>query len=244
MVTSMPPTMTPWNPPQMHSLHYADHSLQYGQQQMMSNYLQSVPNSMPPVPHLQRETIPRPGQSGPWNAEEDNILLDAKGRGLSWEEIHRRYFPNKSANACRKRHERVLAKMRDTDWDEARIQRVTDAYNRHRHSIWQPLCKELGESMSDVEKVMFQQGLRNLRNPSRSSHARNRSRASSGQGVSDYERGSSLDEEYGHTDDSGISLGNTAHSRRASEITSGLSTESLPSVNRLLSETVGYGYTA
>ena len=81
------------------------------------------------------------------------MLLDAKGRGMSWEEIHQQHFPGKSANACRKRHERVLAKMKNTDWDDARIQRVTDAYNRHRESIWAPLCSELGESMSDIEKV-------------------------------------------------------------------------------------------
>jgi hypothetical protein len=93
---------------------------------------------------------------------------------------------------------------------------------------------------------MFQQGLRNLRNPHRPSHARHRSRASSGHAaLSDYERGSSLDEPYDHTDDSGISLGNSGHSRRASEMGVGLSTsvESLPSVNHILSE-AAYHYSA
>ena len=121
---------------------------------MPAAYLQPVPNTMPSAPHMQRESLPRPGQSGPWNSDEDNVLLDAKSRGMSWEEIHSQHFPNKSANACRKRHERVLAKMRNTDWDDNRIQRVTLAYNRHRQSMWEPLCKELGESMPEVEKVV------------------------------------------------------------------------------------------
>ncbi|KIW65268.1 hypothetical protein PV04_07541 [Phialophora macrospora] len=245
MVASMPQAMAPWNAPQMHGMGYSDHGLQYHQQHMMPAYL-PVPNNMPAVPQMPKEPLPRPGQSGPWNNDEDSILMEAKLKGMSWEEIHRQHFPGKSANACRKRHERVLAKVRNTNWDEARIQRVTDAYHKHRSSIWAPLCNELGESLSDVEKVMFQQGLRNLRNPSRSSHTRNRSRASSGQaGMSEYERGSSLDEPYDHADDSGISLGNPLHSRRPSEMGQGMSSsaESLPSVGHLLSEAGGYHYT-
>ncbi|KAJ9615563.1 hypothetical protein H2200_001638 [Cladophialophora chaetospira] len=242
MATTMPQAMPAWNP-HMHNMGYSDHSLHYPQQHMLHSYL-PVPSAMPAPAPMHREPLPKPGQSGPWNPEEDNVLLEAKSRGMSWEEIHRTHFPVKSANACRKRHERVLAKMRNTDWDDARIQRVTDAYKRHRHEIWTPLCNELNESLSDVEKVMFQQGLRSLNNPSRSSHAQNRSRASSGHaGLSEYERGSSLDEPYDHTDDSGISLSNPSHSRRPSGMgpTLSSSVESLPSVNRLLSET-GYHY--
>lgn len=63
--------------------------------------------------------------------------------------------------------------------------------------------------------------------------------------MSEYERGSSLDEPYDHTDDSGISLGNPSHSRRPSEMGPNLTTNEggLPSVGHLLSET-GYHYTA
>jgi hypothetical protein len=149
----MPQAMAPWNAPQMHSMGYSDHGLQYHQQHMMPAYL-PVPNTMPAVPQMPKEPLPRPGQSGPWNNDEDSVLMEAKLKGMSWEEIHRQHFPGKSANACRKRHERVLAKVRNTNWDEARIQRVTDAYHKHRSSIWAPLCNELGESLSDVEKVV------------------------------------------------------------------------------------------
>ena len=152
MVTHMPQTMGPWNP-SMHNMGYSDH-MHYPQQHVMPTMYLPAPNTMPAAHQMQREPLPKPGQSGPWNNEEDCVLIDAKGRGMSWEEIHRTHFPGKSANACRKRHERVLAKMRNTDWDDARIQRVTDAYNRHRHTIWAPLCKELNENLSDVEKVV------------------------------------------------------------------------------------------
>ena len=153
MVTNMPQTMPQWGNPHMHSMSYSDHGLHYGQQHMMPAYLPAPP-AMPVAPQMHREAVSKPRQSGPWNSDEDSILIDAKGRGKSWEEIHQQHFPGKSANACRKRHERVLAKMRNTDWDDARIQRVTEAYNRHRHLIWAPLCKELNENVSDVEKVV------------------------------------------------------------------------------------------
>ncbi len=136
----------------MHNMGY-DH-MHYPPQHMMQPLYLPAPSAMPAAHQIQREPLPKPGQSGPWNPDEDNVLINAKGRGMCWEDIHRTHFPGKSANACRKRHERVLAKMRNTDWDDARIQRVTDAYNRHRHNIWQPLCKELNESLSDVEKVV------------------------------------------------------------------------------------------
>jgi hypothetical protein len=88
---------------------------------------------------------------------------------------------------------------------------------------------------------MFAQGLRNLRNPSRG-HARHRSRASSGRAVlSEYERGSSADEQYDHTDDSGISLGPPGqHSRRPSVMGTATPSDSLPSLGRVLPEVYHY----
>lgn len=80
--------------------------------------------------------------------------MDAKARGLAWDEIHKRYFPFKSGNACRKRHERVLAKARDTDWDEGRIQRVLNEYNRRREQIWRTLSDGVGERWEEVEKLV------------------------------------------------------------------------------------------
>lgn len=58
---------------------------------------------------------------------------------------------------------------------------------------------------------------------------------------SEFDRGSCVDD-FDNTDDSGISMGNSEHSRRASDVQS-LRQTSLPSVGPLLSETGGgYGY--
>jgi hypothetical protein len=153
MATTMQPTMT-WNHPSMHGYGYSDPTMGYNQHHMMAPYLQPAPNTMPTVPHMQRTELVRPSQSGPWTQAEDEILLDAKSQGLSWEEIHRQHFPGKSANACRKRHERCLMKMKRTDWDEARIQRVRDAYIRNRPMIWAPLVNDIGETLEDIERVV------------------------------------------------------------------------------------------
>jgi hypothetical protein len=153
MATTMQPTMT-WSHPPMHGYGYSDPTMGYNQHQMMAPYLQPAPNTMPTVPQMHRDQPLRPSQSGPWAKEEDDVLIEAKSQGMSWEEIHRQHFPGKSANACRKRHERVLAKMKNSDWDEGRIQKVIEAYNRYRLVIWAPVCDDLGEELSDVEKVV------------------------------------------------------------------------------------------
>ena len=103
---------------------------------------------------MHREQLPRPGQSGPWTAEEDAVLLEERSRGLAWDDIHNRRFPNKSGNACRKRHERLLAKARDTDWDDNRVHNVLIIYNRHREDLWKPVAEQVGEKWEDVEKVV------------------------------------------------------------------------------------------
>lgn len=103
---------------------------------------------------MQREQLPRPGQSGPWTPEEDAILLEERSRGSAWDDIHNRHFPGKSGNACRKRHERLLTKARDTNWDDARINNLLVVYSRHRESVWRQVADEVGEKWEDVERVV------------------------------------------------------------------------------------------
>ena len=45
-----------------------------------------------------------------WLPEHDEFLTQARTKGLSWQSIASTYFPDKTANACRKRHERLLEK--------------------------------------------------------------------------------------------------------------------------------------
>ena len=82
--------------------------------------------------------------------------MDAKGSGLGWNEIHQKFFPNKSGNACRKRHERLMVKLRTTDWDDQRIRRVMNEYNAAglRQDFWTQIARRLGERWEDVERVV------------------------------------------------------------------------------------------
>lgn len=84
--------------------------------------------------------------------------MDAKGSGLGWNDIHEKFFPNKSGNACRKRHERLMVKLRTTDWDDSRIKRVMAVYNDPgiREEFWSRIAQRCGERWQDVEKVVCQ----------------------------------------------------------------------------------------
>ena len=82
--------------------------------------------------------------------------MDAKSSGLGWNEIHQKYFTNKSGNACRKRHERLMVKLRTTDWDDERIKQVMAAYNSPgvRQEFWTEIARRVGERWEDVERVV------------------------------------------------------------------------------------------
>ncbi|EXJ78221.1 hypothetical protein A1O3_09382 [Capronia epimyces CBS 606.96] len=198
----------------------------------------TAPPSMSMHQPVRTEPVPRPGQSLPWTPEEDNALLEAKSQDMSWDDIHVQYFPNKTGNACRKRHERLQQKARG-HWDEARIHKVITCYNRHREQFWRSISDQVGERWEEVEKMILQQGFRRLGIP-RPRHVRTRSRASSGQtAVIESEHVSSTStDEYENADDSGIVLGHAGHSRRASEMGM-LQHQSLPGVGHILSDSEG-----
>ncbi|EEH11129.1 conserved hypothetical protein [Histoplasma capsulatum G186AR] len=139
----------------------------------------SSPRTMPPprISTLDRRTIPErperavpaspatpstPSQSGPWSPQDDEILISARAQGLGWNRIQEQSFPFKSSNACRKRHERLAAKRRGSEWVDERVQRVTRHYNQLRPEIWRPLAEATGEHWEDVEKLCLERGQRNL----------------------------------------------------------------------------------
>ncbi|OAX78588.1 hypothetical protein ACJ72_07103 [Emergomyces africanus] len=141
---------------------------------------QTSPRNMPPprISTLDRRIIPeRPeqaipaspatpstpnSQSGPWSPRDDEILMSARAQGLGWSRIQEQSFPLKSSNACRKRHERLAAKRRGSEWEDERIQKVTRHYNQLRPDIWRPLAEATGENWEDVEKLCLERGQRNL----------------------------------------------------------------------------------
>lgn len=86
-----------------------------------------------------------------WTLEEDERLIQARVEGLSWEPISQRHFPTKSANACRKRHERLMERRSHDDWDHMRLEALATAYMECRKEMWSVVAERLGERWTTVE---------------------------------------------------------------------------------------------
>lgn len=111
-------------------------------------YTTAPPVSVPPV--QQRAS------SGAWSAQDDQTLLQARAQGLNWAQIQATYFSNKTPNACRKRHERLMERKGADDWDNRRLERIAKEYMGMRKEIWSGLAARTGEKWNVVEaKVTF-----------------------------------------------------------------------------------------
>jgi hypothetical protein len=108
--------------------------LQYHQQQM--------PQSAP---------LPVRASSGAWTPSDDAQLMSARAQGLNWQPIQANYFPNKTPNACRKRHERLMDRRNSDDWDAIKLETMAKEYMGMRREIWQQLGAKTGEKWSVVE---------------------------------------------------------------------------------------------
>ncbi|KAK3322891.1 hypothetical protein B0H66DRAFT_442929, partial [Apodospora peruviana] len=88
---------------------------------------------------------------GTWTAMEDRTLMTARGQGRHWANIQRTHFPSKTANACRKRYERLMERKGMYDLDRTRLERVAHEYMDMRKEIWSPLAARVGERWHVVE---------------------------------------------------------------------------------------------
>ncbi|KAK3182552.1 hypothetical protein K4F52_006192 [Lecanicillium sp. MT-2017a] len=154
-----------------------------------------------PVPQALTETSHRPS-SGAWSTDDDRQLVSARMQGLNWGQIKDTYFPNKSPNACRKRHERLLeAKGADT-WDQRRFQLIAREYLSMRKEIWQGLAQRTGEKWNVVEQKCMSKGLKNLQSAARAATRRDRIETTSAAMAAAAASGAG---NTGYDDDSGIS---------------------------------------
>lgn len=103
-----------------------------------------IPSTLPP------STQHRPS-SGAWTVQDDNQLITARMQGLNWSQIKDAYFPAKSANACRKRHERLMERRGTDDWDTRKLQHLAKEYMSMRKEIWSGLAARTGEKWNVVE---------------------------------------------------------------------------------------------
>lgn len=92
-----------------------------------------------------------PRSAAIWNATDDEILLQARAAGLNWQPIASRHFPNKTANACRKRHERLVERRQVEDWDAEKLELLAQEYLAVRKEMWEVLASRMGERWSVVE---------------------------------------------------------------------------------------------
>jgi hypothetical protein len=73
-------------------------------------------------------------------------------QGLNWAQIKETYFPTKTGNACRKRHERLMERKGADDWDNRKMQRLAKEYMGMRKEIWSGLAARTGEKWNVVEQ--------------------------------------------------------------------------------------------
>lgn len=82
----------------------------------------------------------RSNSSNAWSLAEDDELLSHRASGLNWYTISAEHFPLKTANACRKRHERLITRRNADAWDgKAKTELLATHYMQLRPEIWGPL---------------------------------------------------------------------------------------------------------
>jgi hypothetical protein len=88
-----------------------------------------------------------------WTSDDDDILLAARSRGLNWKPIAEQYFPNKTPNACRKRHERLQERQGAEGWDSTQLEAVAKVYFEVRKEMWTKIAERVGEKWAKWQVV-------------------------------------------------------------------------------------------
>ena len=98
--------------------------------------------------------------AGPWQPEDDEKLIQARKQSLNWSDISQQYFPAKTANACRKRHERLMDKRHtNEEWQPYKLEQMAVAYLDCREEMWKILAQAVGENWKDVESKVSTRAL-------------------------------------------------------------------------------------
>lgn len=92
-----------------------------------------------------------PRNTAIWSGADDQTLISARASGLNWQPIAARHFPNKTANACRKRHERLMERRHHDEWDSRKLNALAIEYMECRKEMWNVLAVRIGERWGVVE---------------------------------------------------------------------------------------------
>ncbi|KAI9849475.1 MAG: hypothetical protein M1837_004095 [Sclerophora amabilis] len=109
-----------------------------------------------------------------WTPSEDQILMNTRAQGLNWAPIQQAHFPNKTPNACRKRHERLMERRNAEDWDADKLESLAKEYLNLRKDMWSMLANQVGEKWQVVEAKCMEKGLKNIQSAGRSAQRRER----------------------------------------------------------------------
>ncbi|KAG9379103.1 Myb DNA-bind 6 multi-domain protein [Pyrenophora tritici-repentis] len=131
-------------------------------------------------------------RSSSWSTRDDETLIQARAQGLNWNQIGPKHFPNKTPNACRKRHERLMERQNAEQWDGVKLDVLAQAYMEVRRDMWSILAARVGEKWQLVETKCMEKGLKNLTQAYRSAQKKLENGTyhdhdDSGVGVSDLE---------------------------------------------------------
>ncbi|UKZ90436.1 uncharacterized protein TrAFT101_005455 [Trichoderma asperellum] len=146
--------------------------LQTSQQPQYGPYSTSAPS--PTLPMVSSQPSQHRPSSGAWSQQDDQQLLTARMQGLNWNQIKEQYFPSKTPNACRKRHERLMERRGSDDWDARKMQILAKEYMSMRKEIWSGLAARTGEKWNVVEAKCMSNGLKNLQSAARAASRRDR----------------------------------------------------------------------
>ncbi|KAK4115996.1 hypothetical protein N656DRAFT_774178 [Canariomyces notabilis] len=111
---------------------------------------------------------------GTWTAADDRTLIMARSRGQNWADLQRAYFPTKTANACRKRYERLVERRGIHDYSARKLEMVANEYMNMRKEIWSGLAERVGMKWEVVESLCMSAGLRTIQSNARSYTNRSR----------------------------------------------------------------------
>ncbi len=90
--------------------------------------------------------------AGPWSALDDEHLMQARQRGMNWAPIAQEFFPRRSADACRRRHEKIMDGISTSeDWAPPKLEEMAKLYLDLRKQMWSLMAYRLGESWWKVE---------------------------------------------------------------------------------------------
>lgn len=90
--------------------------------------------------------------SAAWSDADDTRLMTYRAQNMNWGAISHN-FSEKSGNACRKRHERLVEKKNAQGWDGVRLADLATAYQDCREIMWKMVADKVGgEKWQTIEQ--------------------------------------------------------------------------------------------